>query len=50
MNVCTEMIVQITLNVTTLLDLTNVSVRKAITETEENVKVCKSFPRVIESS
>ena len=44
------MIAGITQNATTLLDLTNVSVRKAIIGTEENVKVCKWFPRVIETS
>ena len=44
------MIAEVTQNATTLLDLTNVSVRKAIIGTEEDAKVCKSFSRVIETS
>ena len=42
------MIVQKTQNVTTLLDLTNVPVRKAIMGTEGNVKVCKRFPELVQ--
>ena len=36
---------QKTQNVTTLVDLTNVAVGKAIMGTEENVKVCKNVSK-----